>query len=312
MPAGAGHAWFSSSASPVGPWRGQLSRPISRPCFDPINESRDGRESLGAAAVRWAVEFSERDVAAMYDELRSLVRGARFGRAGTLSGTALANEALARLFRTARPDAASRDAKAPLVFESKEHLLRSFFSAVRSARIAHHWRNARHNPVDVLRTNVLLYSMEGAARFPEIEDALDAGEIGVLHRLLEDLREDEHVGPRERIARVVELRMLGGLPRHEVARMIGIARSTVDGDHAFFRRWASVRVAHDRAEVRRALACLRADPNVRERDLIARAAEMLFFEYLPEARVASRLARPVGDVRRWLAFLRTYVERTPA
>ena len=64
--------------------------------------------------------------------------------------------------------------------------------------------------------------------------------------------------------------------------------------------------------VRRALACLRADPNVRERDLIARAAEMLFFEYLPEARVASRLARPVGDVRRWLAFLRTYVERTPA
>ena len=255
------------------------------------------------------MEFSERDVAAMYDELRSLVRRARLGRAGTLSGTALANEALARLFRSARPDPASRDARAPLVFESKEHLLRSFFSAVRSARIAHHWRNARHNPVDALRANVLLYAMEGATRPPEMEDALDAGEIGVLHRLLEELREDEHVGPRERIARAVELRVLGGVPRHEAARMIGVARSTVDADQAFFLRWASVRVAHDRAEVQRALAALRTDPNVRERDLIARAAEMALFEYLPEARIAAKLERPAAEIRRWLAFLRGYVER---
>jgi ECF sigma factor len=255
------------------------------------------------------VEFSERDVAAMYDELRSLVRRVRFGSAGTLSGTALANEALARLFRSARPDLASRDAKAPLVFESKEHLLRSFFSAVRSARIAHHWKNARHNPVDVLRANVLLYSMEGAARFPEVEDAIDVGEIGVLHRLLDELRRDEHVGPRERIARGVELRVLGGLPKHEVARMIGVARSTVDADHAFFQRWASAHVAHDRAEVQRALEALRADPNVRDRELIARAAEMALFECLPEARIAAKLERPMADVRRWLAFLRGYVER---
>jgi len=255
------------------------------------------------------VEFSERDVAAMYDELRSLVRSARFGRSGTLSGTALANEALARLFRSARPDEASRETKAPLVFESKEHLLRSFFSAVRSARIAHHWKNARHNPVDVLRTNVLLYSMEGAARVPELEDVLDVGEIRVLHRLLEELREDEHVGTRERIAHVVELRMLGGLPKHEVARMIGVARSTVDADHAFFQRWASVQVTHDRSEVHRALACLREDPNVRDGELIARAAELALFEYLPEARVSAKLGRPVADVRRWLAFLRGYVER---
>jgi hypothetical protein len=245
----------------------------------------------------------------MYDELRSLVRGARFGRAGTLSGTALANEALARLFRSARPDEASRETKAPLVFESKEHLLRSFFSAVRSARIAHHWKNARHNPVDVLRTNVLLYSMEGAARFPELEEVLEVGEIQVLHRLLEELRQDEHVGPRERIARVVELRILGGLPKHEVARMIGVARSTVDADHAFFQRWASVHVAHDRAVVRRALAALRDDPNVREGELIARAVELALFEYLPEARVAAKLGRSTADVRRWLAFLRGYVER---
>ncbi len=260
------------------------------------------------------MEFSERDIAAMYDELRSLVRGARFGRTGTLSGTALANEALARLFRSARPDEASREAKAPLVFESKEHLLRSFFSAVRSARIAHHWRNARHNPVDVLRTNVLLYSMEGAARLPELEEALEVAEISVLHRLLEELREDEHVGPRERIAHVVELRVLGGVPKHEVARMIGVARSTVDADHAFFQRWASVHVAHDRVEVQRALAALRADRNVREGELIARAAELAFFEYLPEARVAAKLARPIADIRRWLAFLRGYVEQgvTPA
>jgi hypothetical protein len=257
------------------------------------------------------VEFSERDVAALYDELRQLVRGTRFGRAGTLSGTALAHEALARLFRQARPDAASREARAPLVFESKDHLLAAFFQAVRSARIAHHWRNVRHNPVDVLRTSGLLWSVEGSVRFPELEDALDVAEIGVLHRLVEELREDEHVGPRERIARGVELRVLSGLPKHEVARILGVARSTVDADHAFFQRWAAVRVAHDRQEVTLALARLRADPHVRDRELIAEAAELALFQVLPEAQVARRLARTVDDVRRWLAFLRGYVERGP-
>jgi hypothetical protein len=258
------------------------------------------------------VEFSERDVAALYDELRQLVRGTRFGRAGTLSGTALAHEALARLFRQARPDAAAREARAPLVFESKDHLLAAFFQAVRSARIAHHWRNVRHNPVDVLRTSGLLWSVEGAVRFPELEDALDVAEIGVLHRLVEELREDEHVGPRERIARGVELRVLSGLPKHEVARILGVARSTVDADHAFFQRWAAVRVAHDRQEVTLALARLRADPHVRERELIAEAAELALFHVLPEAQVARRLGRGVDDVRRWLAFLRGYVERGPS
>ncbi len=94
--------------------------------------------------------------------------------------------------------------------------------------------------------------------------------------------------------------------------MIGVARSTVDADHAFFRRWASVHVANDRAEVRRALAALRADRNVRDRDLIARAAEMALFECLPEARIAAKLERPAADVRRWLRFLRGYVEQGPA
>jgi ECF sigma factor len=257
------------------------------------------------------VEFSERDVAAMYDELRQIVRGTRFGRAGTLSGTALANEALARLLRQARPDAAAREARAPLVFESKDHLLRSFFQAVRTARIAHHWRNVRHNPVDVLRTSGLLWSVEGAARFPETEDALDVAEVGVLHRLLEELRDDEHVAPRERMARGVELRVLSGLPRHEVARMLGVARSTIDADHAFFQRWAAVRVAHDRQEVTRALERLRADPNVREREAIAAAAELALFQYLPEPQVARRLGRTAADVRRWLAFLRGYVAQGP-
>src|SRR6266536_2365014 len=181
----------------------------------------------------------------------------------------------------------------------------------RRARIAHHWRNARHNPVDVLRTNVLLYSVERAARFPELEDALAVAEIAVVHRLLEELREDANVAPRERIAKVVELRVLGGVPKHEAARMLGVARSTVDADHAFFQRWASVHVAHDRAEVRRALERLRADRNVREAELIARAAELALFEYLPEARLAAKLGRPVADVRRWLAFLRGYVDQGP-
>ncbi|HTT70405.1 MAG TPA: ECF-type sigma factor [Anaeromyxobacteraceae bacterium] len=258
------------------------------------------------------MEFSQRDIASMYDELRRLVRGTRFGRAGTLSGTALTNEALARLFRSARPDAASRQAAAPLVFENKEHLLRAFFSAVKSARISHHERNARHNPIDVLRTNVLLYAVEGAARFPELEDLLDVAQITVLHRLLDELRSDEHVGARERIARGIELRVLGGLPKHEVARMLGVARSTVDADHAFFQRWASVHVAHDRAELVRALDRLREDRNVREAELVARAAELALLDYQPEARVAATLGRTVADVRRWLAFLRGYLDRGPS
>jgi ECF sigma factor len=254
------------------------------------------------------VDFTERDIAAMYDELRRAVRGTRFGRAGTLSGTALTNEALARLFRRARPDTASRDARAPLVFQSKDHLLRSFFQAVRSARIAHYWRSKRHNPVDVLRTNVLLWSVEGASRLPEVEEALDLDAIGVLHRLVEELREDEHVAARERVARVVELRVLGGVPKVEAAALLGVARSTVDLDQAFFRRWASVRVQHDRAQVQRALARLRGDPNVKEGEAIADAAELALFECLPEARVAAKVGRSVAEVRRWLAFLRGYVE----
>jgi len=257
------------------------------------------------------VDFSEQDVAAMYDELRRAVRGTRFGNDGTLSGTALTNEALARLFRRARPDAEARDARAPLVFASKEHLVRSFFQAVRSARIAHYWKGKRHNPVDVLRTNVLLWSVEGAARFPEIEEALDVDALGVLHRLVEELRDDEHVAARERVARVVELRVLGGLPKAETATLLGVARSTVDLDHAFFRRWASVRVQHDRLQVSRALARLRADPNVKDREAIAQAAELALFEYLPEPRVAARLGRSAAEVRRWLAFLRGYVEGAP-
>jgi hypothetical protein len=254
------------------------------------------------------VEFTEQDIAAMYDELRRAVRGTRFGLAGTLSGTALTNEALARLLRQARPDEAAREAKAPLVFASKEHLLRSFFQAVRSARIAHYWRQKRHNPVDVLRTNVLLWSVEGAARFPELEDALDLDAIGVVHRLVEELRDDENVAARERVARVIELRVLGGVPKAEAAALLGVARSTVDLDHAFFRRWASVRVQHDRQEVARALARLRADPNVRDREAIAQAAELALFEYLPESRVAAQVGRSAGEVRRWLAFVRGYVD----
>ncbi len=255
------------------------------------------------------MEFGDRDIASLYDELRRLVRGRRFGRSGTLSGTALAHEALARLLASARPDGASRREQAPLVFESKDHLLRAFFSAVRSARIAHHWRGVRHNPVDVLRTSGLLYATEGAARFPELEDAIEVAEVGVLHRLVEDLREDDHVAPRERIARGVELRFIAGLSKHEVARHLGVARSTVDADHAFFQRWASVQVSHDRVEVRRALSRLRADPNVRDAELIAQAAELSLFEYLSETRVAARLGRSPAEVRRWLAFLRGYVDR---
>lgn len=254
------------------------------------------------------MEFTERDIAAMYDELRQAVRGSRFGAAGTLSGTALANEALARLLRQARPDPAAREARAPLVFTSREHLVRAFFQAARTARIAHYWKGKRHNPVDVLRTNVMLYSVERAARLPELEDALDLDAIGVVHRLVEELREDEHVAARERIAVVVELRVLGGLPKEETAAMLGVARSTVDLDQAFFQRWASVRVQHDRQEVARALARLRTDPNVRDGEAIAQAAELTLFEYQPEARVAARLGRGVAEVRRWLAFLRGYVE----
>jgi hypothetical protein len=255
------------------------------------------------------VEFTEQDIGAMYDELRRVVRGTRFGRAGTLSGTALTNEALARLFRQARPDAASRDGKAPLVFTSKEHLLRSFFQAVRSARIAHYWHGKRHNPVDVLRTSRLLWSAEGPARLPELADALDLDAIGVLHKLVEELRQDEHVAARERIARGVELRVLGGLPKTEAAALLGIARSTADLDHAFFQRWASVRVQHDRQEVLRAIARVREDPNVRDGPAIARAAELALLDCLPERAVAAKMGRSAAEVRRWLAFLRGYVER---
>ena len=257
------------------------------------------------------LEFSESDIAALYDELRRAVRAMRFGRAGTLSGTALAHEALARLLLQARPDAAARQARAPLVFTSKEHLVRAFFQAVRSARIAHHWRNQRHNPVDVLRTNVLLWSVDGAAHVLGAEEAVDADAVGVVHRLLEARREDAHVAARERIARGLELRVLGGLTRAEAAAELEVARSTLDLDLAFFQRWAAVRARHDRQEVTRALARLRDDPHVAEREVMVRALELALFECLPDDRVAARVGRSAADVRRWIAFLRGYLEGSP-
>ena len=63
----------------------------------------------------------------MYDELRQLVRGTRFGRTGTLSGTALTNEALARLFLSARPDDAARQALWDQVRENRKELWNILF-----------------------------------------------------------------------------------------------------------------------------------------------------------------------------------------
>jgi RNA polymerase sigma factor (TIGR02999 family) len=178
--------------------------------IDPRSEPRDGT----AASI-------DRLVALAYHELRAIAhhRLAARGPAGTLSTTALVNEAYLRLVDQSRAGPYER----------------AHFLAVASLAM-------RHVLVDRARERVAL-KRGGVQRRVTLDDAHLAveAEPDVLLALDDAMRRLADFEPR--LARVVECRFFGGLTEPETAEALGITVRTVQRD------WVKARVL-----LRRALA----------------------------------------------------------
>lgn len=178
--------------------------------IDPLSELRGGTP-----------ESIDRLVALAYHELRAIAhrRLAARGPAGTLSTTALVNEAYLRLVDQTRT----------VSFE------RTHFLAVASLAM-------RHVLVDRARERVAL-KRGGVRRRVTLDDAhlaVDA-EPDVLLALDDAMRRLADFEPR--LARVVECRFFGGLTEPETAEALGITVRTVQRD------WVKARVLLRRALV---------------------------------------------------------------
>ena len=166
-------------------------------------------------------ESIDRLVALAYHELRAIAhrRLAARGPAGTLSTTALVNEAFLRLVDRTRPDSYER----------------AHFLAVASLAM-------RHVLVDRARERVAL--KRGGVRqrvtLDDVHLAVDAEPDGLLE--LDDAM-NQLAAFDPRLARVVECRFFGGLTEPETAEALGITVRTVQRD------WVKARVL-----LRRALA----------------------------------------------------------
>lgn len=157
----------------------------------------------------------ERLFVAIYPELRRMARAMmRRERAGhTLQPTELVHDAFLRLV----DQTVLRDA-------DRARFLGIAGRAMRQILVDHARRR------DSLKRG-------GAAHRVTLDEALAAEGIGVdalleLDRTLEAL---EAAYPRA--ARVVELKVFGGLVAHEIAEVLGVSKRTVDGDWTLGRLW---------------------------------------------------------------------------
>ena len=153
----------------------------------------------------------------VYEELRALaahlMRGDRPGH--TLQPTALVHEAWLKIQRALGEGADVRD---------RQHFLAIAATAMRQVLINH------------ARDRQSQKRGSGAPRLP-LDDCLDAVEAAVgnvveVDDLLARLAR-EHPRP----ARIVELRVFGGLLVEEVAQALDLAESTVKADWRFARAW---------------------------------------------------------------------------
>jgi RNA polymerase sigma factor (TIGR02999 family) len=178
------------------------------------NELRSERRDDSPGSV-------DRLVALAYHELRAIAhrRLAARGPAGTLSTTALVNEAYLRLVDRTRPDSYER----------------AHFLAVASLAM-------RHVLVDRARERVAL-KRGGVRQRVTLDDAHLAAdaEPDALLELDDALQRLAEVDPR--LARVVECRFFGGLTEPETAEALAVTVRTVQRD------WVKARVL-----LRRALA----------------------------------------------------------
>jgi RNA polymerase sigma-70 factor, ECF subfamily len=153
----------------------------------------------------------------VYDELRAIAgQMMRAGRPGhTLQPTALVHEAWLKIDRAAGGGGELRD---------REHFLAVAATAMRQVLVNHaRERRAQKRGGDV-------------ARVP-LDDHLDIVEskAGSLVELDDVLQRFAHSHPRA--ARVVELRVFGGLSIEAAARTLGVADSTISEDWRFARVW---------------------------------------------------------------------------
>lgn len=158
-----------------------------------------------------------------YDELRAVAAGylRRERRDHTLQPTALVHEAYLRLAREARDDWPSRQA-----------FLAAAANVLRRVLVDHaRRRQARRRQQS--RDRLPLWDAELIA-FSYVDRTLE------IHDAIERLSE---IDPRR--ARVVELRVFGGLTCTDVADVLGIARSTIAEDWLAARAWLSRALMED-------------------------------------------------------------------
>ena len=108
-------------------------------------------------------------------------------------------------------------------------------------------RAMRQVLVDHARAHNAVRRGHGWTRVDLTDDAIGGDDVAVptidLARALERLRRSN-----ERVARVVELRIFGGLTGDEIASICGVSRKTVSGDWQFARRWLRAELLDRSAE----------------------------------------------------------------
>lgn len=158
---------------------------------------------------------ADRLFAAIYPELRRLARAMmRRERAGhTLQPTELVHDAFVRLV----DQTVLRDA-------DRARFLGIAGRAMRQILVDHARRRDAHK-------------RGGGAQRVTLDEALAAEGVGVDALLELDRTLGGLEAAHPRAARVVELKVFGGLVAHEIADLLGVSKRTVDGDWALGRMW---------------------------------------------------------------------------
>ena len=168
----------------------------------------------GEARQRRSMDSAEL-IGRVYDTLRRIAGQIMLReRPGhTLQPTALVHEAFARL---ARLDG--------IAWRDEAHFCAAAAKEMRRVLVDHARRRGSHKRWG----QALRISLSEELPSP----ALAADEILVFHEALDELAERH---PRQ--ARVVELKLFGGLRGHEIAGVLSVCRNTVNADWSFASAW---------------------------------------------------------------------------
>jgi RNA polymerase sigma factor (TIGR02999 family) len=156
-------------------------------------------------------------VEVLYDELRALAASYMRGQGSshTLQPTALVNEAFLKLAR-ASPDS----------FKDRSHFMAVAATAMRQVLVNH------------AEARSALKRGGGRGAMP-LEPSIAAPELGVnavdVLAIEHGLRKLEALDSRK--AKVVEAKVYGGLSHEEIATVLGVSLSTVEGDWRLAKAW---------------------------------------------------------------------------